>query len=265
MTEKNQEIAEMSASANEPIFDRVVSILEQARSQVVCVVNSSMVWAYWLIGREIVEELQGGEERAEYGKKILENLSKQLTARYGRGFSLPNLKRFRQFYQTFSNRGISSPAGSQFESETAPRRGASSKNPHPVGDELRTIQKSDSLGAEFQQGFSPQLSWTHYRILMSVKNKDARNFYERETIEGGWSKRTLERQIHTQYYERSLHAQQPEKMIAEGRQLQKASQAPDEILKNPVKEDIARMRYIPEEKLEEFDSLEEKIKNSFKE
>lgn len=68
---------------------------------------------------------------------------------------------------------------------------------------------------------------------MRIENVQARDFYEREAIEGGWSKRTLERQVHTQYYERSLHAQQPEKMIAEGRQLQKNAQAPDEILKNP--------------------------------
>ena len=68
---------------------------------------------------------------------------------------------------------------------------------------------------------------------MRVKNEKARDFYEREAIEGGWSKRTLERQVHTQYYERSLHAQQPEKMIAEGRQIQKNPETSAEILKNP--------------------------------
>jgi len=48
-----------------------------------------MVTAYWLIGREIVMELQGGDERAEYGKQVIENLSERLTNRYGKGFSAP--------------------------------------------------------------------------------------------------------------------------------------------------------------------------------
>lgn len=231
----------------EALFGRIVSILEEARGNVVRAVNSNMVWAYWLIGREIVEELQGGAERAEYGKRILETLSRQLNERYGKGFSLPNLKRFRQFYQAFPDRGISSPTGSQLEIEKDPQWGANSKKLHPLGgelengekhhpagDELTALQKSYPSGAELIRGFSPQLSWTHYRVLMAVENEQARDFYEREAVEGGWSKRTLERQVHTQYYERSLHAQKPEKMIAEGRKLEKkTAQAPDEILKNP--------------------------------
>ena len=51
------------------LFDKVVSILEQARSNVVKSVNSNMIIAYWLIGKAIVEAIQGGEERAEYGKR----------------------------------------------------------------------------------------------------------------------------------------------------------------------------------------------------
>ena len=58
------------------LFDRVVAILEEARNNVVKSVNQNMVRAYWLIGREIVEEVQRGEGRAEYGKKALESLSK---------------------------------------------------------------------------------------------------------------------------------------------------------------------------------------------
>lgn len=68
-----------------------------------------------------------------------------------------------------------------------------------------------------EQGFSAQLTWSHYRALMRVSDEKARDFYEREAIEGGWDKRTLERQIHTQYYDRCLHCQQPAKIIAEGR------------------------------------------------
>jgi hypothetical protein len=79
---------------------------------VVRAVNSNMVMAYWLIGREIVQELQGGEERAGYGQKVIENLSKQLQAKYMSGFSVANLKRFRQFFQVFADRSIGPPAGS---------------------------------------------------------------------------------------------------------------------------------------------------------
>ena len=108
------------------IFDRVVTILEQARGNVIHTVNNQTVTAYWLIGREIVQEVQGGEERAGYGKQLLENLSKKLTERYSKGFSLQNLKRFRQFYRVYSNRNpISSPVGSQLEQDSkSSQRGA---------------------------------------------------------------------------------------------------------------------------------------------
>ena len=67
------------------LFHCISSILEQARGNVVRSINSNMVLAYWMIGREIVLELQGGEERAEYGKQVLENLSARLTKQYGNG------------------------------------------------------------------------------------------------------------------------------------------------------------------------------------
>ncbi len=77
------------------LFDRVASILEEARSNVVRTVNSHMVIAYWLIGREIVQEQQGGKKRAGYGDVLLEGLSEKLKKRYGRGYSVANLKNFR--------------------------------------------------------------------------------------------------------------------------------------------------------------------------
>ena len=71
-----------------------------------------MVVAYWLIGREITEEIQGGDKRAEYGKQVVDDLSGQLTLRYGKGFSPSTLWRFRQFYQTFPDRiEILAPTG----------------------------------------------------------------------------------------------------------------------------------------------------------
>ena len=78
-----------------PLLDRVVVILEQARGQVVRAVNTQMVWAYWLIGREIVQALQGGDERAAYGQQVLSEVSRQLTQRYGKAIlnALPPFRR----------------------------------------------------------------------------------------------------------------------------------------------------------------------------
>lgn len=88
----------------EAIFDRVVSILDQARGNVVRAVNSNMVLAYWLIGQEIVEEIQRGQKRAGYGEQVVKNLSARLTEKYGKGFSEPNLQNFRKFYLAYADR-----------------------------------------------------------------------------------------------------------------------------------------------------------------
>lgn len=89
------------------------------------------------------------------------------------------------------------------------------------------------MGTELPAGFSPQLSWSHYRALMRVDNAAARDFYEREAIAGGWDKRTLERQIHSFYYERILKSRKPEKMLAQGRLLPVPAANVSDELKNP--------------------------------
>ena len=86
------------------LMGRVIVILDQARANVVRAVNSNMVIAYWLVGREIVLDMQQGEERAGYRETLLRNLSEGLTARYGKGFSNSNLKYFRQFYRVYADR-----------------------------------------------------------------------------------------------------------------------------------------------------------------
>lgn len=219
-------IEEILAPKPDDLFGRIVSILEQARGNVVRAVNTSMVRAYWMIGREIVEGLQGGEDRAEYGKKLVEDLAARLTERYGKGFSVANLKNFRQFYQAYSERcaSIGYPLGSQ---------SLGSAIPCPTGMELVLPEKSYPSGGESPQGFSPQLSWSHYRALMRVDNLEARDFYEREAVAGAWDKRTLERQIQSYYYERILKSRNPEKMLAEGRNLAAPSTSGGDALKNP--------------------------------
>ena len=222
MTKPKRKIASKKPEA---LFGRIVSILDQARGNVVRAVNSNMVLAYWLIGREIVQELQGGAKRAKYGEKVVEDLSNRLTERYGKGFSAQTLWKFRLFYQAYSDRIlILSPAGIEL-SATAILS--------PLGIELARPKKSRPVGTELPQGFSPHLSWSHYRALMRVEKIEARDFYEREAIAGGWDKRTLERQIQSLYYERMLKSRKPEKMLAEGRHLQVSGGTPIDALKNP--------------------------------
>ena len=235
MTKPKRKIATKKPAA---LFERVVSILEQARGNVVRAVNSHMVLAYWLIGREIVQQVQGGEERAEYGEKVVEELSSRLTERYGKGFSVTNLWYFKQFYLAFQNRfQIPHPAGGESLDLTIPHpvgaESSATSIPSPTGRKLTSPQKSSPAGSQLPQGFSPQLSWSHYRALMRVNNLAARDFYERETVAGGWDKRTLERQIQSFYYERMLKSSKPEKMLAEGRHLPISGGTPIDVLKNP--------------------------------
>lgn len=212
---------DIEKKTNNSLFDRIVSILEEARSNVVRSVNSNMVVAYWLIGREIVQELQGGEERAEYGKRVLEDMSERLTKRYGSGYSLTNLKYFRTFYQVYQDRfpEIGRPSGDQ--------SGLITKG-HPSGGELVPVDIKPTTS------FSSQLSWSHYRALMRVADEKARLFYELEAIECGWSKAQLERQIHSSYYERIISNRGEAGLTAPDRErLPGNPRSPETILKSP--------------------------------
>ncbi len=206
------------------LFNRVVEILERARTNVVRSVNSQMVIAYWLVGREIVEEEQQGEKRAEYGKRLLEDLSPRLTEHYGKGFSVTSLKYFRSFYSAYSNRApaIGRPAGDRL-----PLAGKG----RPMGDELRD-PKSYLAGDESPKGFLPDLSWSHYRALMRVENEHARSFYELEAARNSWNKRQLERQIHSFYYERLLKSKDKAGMKELANQGEAAEQ-PVDVIKDP--------------------------------
>ena len=84
-------------------INEIKTILKNARQKAYTAVNSAMVEAYWEIGRRIVEEEQSGRERAEYGKEIIKNLSKELTEEFGKGFGERNIRNIRQFYILFSD------------------------------------------------------------------------------------------------------------------------------------------------------------------
>jgi len=214
--------------AAEKLFDRVATILDEARSSVVRAVNSRMVLAYWLIGREIVLELQGGEDRAEYGKEVIRGLSNRLTSRYGSGYSVSSLRDFRWFYTVFQKHHTACG-----ELETLPSKTEHSPIRHTVSAELETsFEKSHTTRNqfpstapihhtacdEFTPPFHPSLSWSHYRAIMRVEKPEAREFYEQEAVAAGWNVRELERQIHSLYYERLLASRDKKGMIREQRQ-----------------------------------------------
>ena len=131
---KNDEIGK---TVNNDFLQSVSDVLAQARKNAKTAVNLSMVYAYYEIGRMIVEEEQHGSNRAAYGKYLLQALSDYLLQKFGKGFLVTNLKQMRQFYLTYANDTISQTVSDQF-------------------DHLPTV----STGRKFF------LSWSHYLKLM---------------------------------------------------------------------------------------------------
>lgn len=220
------------ADAPAALFDRVASILDAARGSIVRAVNHRMVLAYWLIGREIVVELQGGADRAEYGKRLLADLSKRLTQKYGDGFSVSSVKDFRLFYSVFVERdqAIGHTASGQLRNTTL---SAEMQKSHTLCGESGDYPSPGAAHTDFADtpAFHPNLSWSHYRALMRVEKPDARGFYESECVAAVWSVRELERQIHSFYFERLLVSKDRKGMLQAER---KAGERPDpiEILKS---------------------------------
>lgn len=131
---KNDEIGK---TVNNDFLQSVSDVLAQARKNAKTAVNLSMVYAYYEIGRMIVEEEQHGENRAAYGKQLLRELSAYLTGTFGKGYSAENLKLMRRFYTVYSHDQIGKTVFTQFEN-------------------LPTV----STGRKFF------LSWSHYLKLM---------------------------------------------------------------------------------------------------
>lgn len=180
-------------------YENIAQILNSARENAKTAVNIAMVYAYYEIGRAIVEEEQNGKRRAEYGKKMLQGLSEYLTKKFGKGFSVGNLKNIRQFYKTYVSDQIGETVFSQFE------------NLPSVG-----------TGRKFV------LSWSHYLFLMRIKNTDVRHFYEIESVKNNWSLKELKRQFDTALYERlalSIEKDRVVELSKKGQVIEKASDA----------------------------------------
>lgn len=209
------------------LFDRVAAILDEARTTVVRSVNNQMVLAYWHIGREIVEALQGGGERAEYGAELLETLSAQLGKHYGKGFSVTNLRYFRLFYQSYADRKPEIHHKACDELSGVPAGGKRPQNRDVLADLSLAVAQADA-----ERGFSARLSWSHYRTLAQVEHRAERLFYEIEAEKEGWSVPHLEHQIHTMLFVRLLKSRDKAgvlKLARKGQEIQK----PIDALKDP--------------------------------
>jgi predicted nuclease of restriction endonuclease-like (RecB) superfamily len=145
---------------SDQVVKQIRDIITETRQKIARTVNHTLVKTYWLIGKLIVEQLDG-HERAEYGNQLIEKISKELTIEFGSGFSKHNLWRMKQFYEIF-----------------------------PIVATLRR-----------------QLSWYHYKILISINDETRRTFYLESAVKENWSSRQLERQVATLFYDRLLATQ----------------------------------------------------------
>ena len=202
---------------NDVFFENVALLIEKARSFIGRTVDVTKCITYFEVGRRIVEEEQGGEARAKYGAKLIPELSEYLASRFGVGFSESTLISARKFYNVYSP---SIPQTLFTESE----------NDVKLLDFLSDSRKTQTLFTEFNPF---KLSWSHYLVLMRIKNPDERRFYEIEAASGQWKVRHLQRQYNSSLYERLALSRNKEdvmRLANEGQTIEK----PSDLLKNPL-------------------------------
>lgn len=205
-------------------FENVSNVLDKARKNAKTAVNLSMVYAYYEIGKIIVEEEQRGKKRAAYGTQLVNELSAYLTRMYGKGFSVGNLKNIRQFYRVYSTDQIGETVFSQFESL-------------PMVD----------TGRKFF------LSWSHYLKLMRIANIDERHFYEIESVKNDWSLTELKRQYDSSLYERialSTDKDNVYRLALEGQKFEN----PQDVIKDPYVLEFLGLKELPEYSESELES-----------
>lgn len=194
------------------ILGDISNVIDAARRSTTRSINSIITAAYWLIGRRIMEFEQKGEIRAEYGEKLTERLAADLSSRYGRGFSVRNVWQMKAFYLAWPI-----PHTTSAESEDR---------------EIMQTASAESLLTSVASCFP--LPWSAYVRLLSVKNERARKFYETEALRGGWSVRQLDRQINSQFYERTALSKKKAAMLSKGQKaLPEDRVLPEEEIKDP--------------------------------
>jgi predicted nuclease of restriction endonuclease-like (RecB) superfamily len=200
------------------VRDDIIGLLESAHEAAVRTVNALMTATYWAIGRRIVEAEQRGKRRASYGERLIERLATDLLRRFKRGFSRQNLQQMRAFYLAWPSEMIrQTPSGESLSRVAPPLTAAVVTDLH-----LRDIARRFPL------------PWSAYVRLLSVKDPDARAFYESEALHTGWSVRQLDRQITTQFYERAALSKNKAAMLKKARATRLEDEiAPEEAIKDP--------------------------------
>lgn len=213
----------MSSEAAATLCSDIRKILDLARKAAYAGIGVVMTQAYWNIGRRIVEEEQKGSPRAKYGEQLLRNLSDVLTSEFGRGYSYPSLKNFRQFYLEFPEFLALSACDESAEAQ-----------PNSIGS-TRVANSLRGSGSICSTRVA-NLQWSHYKQLIRVADLKARVWYLHEASSQMWSVRTLSRNIASQYYERILLSQaNTEPVIAEMREKTRAFQKDKlEFIKSPA-------------------------------
>lgn len=162
-------------------------IIDQAQAAAYYAVNETLIKRNWLLGMRIQHEVLK-DKRAEYGEQVVKCLSKELSIKYGNGFSRNNLYRFIAFYKSFPDFF------------------------HAVSGKTEIVPSLTGL-LEYTDIFeilkpmrTLRLSWSHYSIILQDSSLEARHWYEQEAAREMWSTRTLQRNISSQYYHRLLRS-----------------------------------------------------------
>ena len=212
---ETKDIANVNVDA---LFERISALIEESRKKVATAVNIAEVYTKYEIGRYIVEDEQEGKDRAAYGKQVLPILSQKLTDKFGGGWSLETLKSARKFYSVYAPLAIGSTA------LTKSAKGTGKTN---LVNSVDQIQIAPAEPHKFV------LSWSHYLVLMRIKDDGARSFYEEECAKQNWGVRWLQRQVGSSLYERIALSSDRDKVVRmakEGEIIEK----PADIIKNPV-------------------------------
>ena len=187
-----------------PLADRVIGLIESARQKVAVAANLAQVYTNFEIGRQIVMEEQGGKARAGYGEEIINDLSARLTERFGRGWSKRSIETIRKFYLMYSSNAQTAFAESA-EQDLA--RGSCQ-----IGDGAKMPMVKSANGVCAIPSFI--VSWSHYLLLMRVRDPLARAWYEQEARDRRWSVRQLDHHISSSTFERIEISKDKKKALA---------------------------------------------------
>ena len=215
--EENKNTTILAEQQNNVLFQDACQIIEQAQESAYRQVNETLIKRNWLLGLRIQHEVLK-DKRAEYGEQVLKVLAKELTAKYGEGFTWRNLYNYIDFYSTYNG---------FFLNENG--------EPANVQTILHALSaKSENIFHALRAKSPIRLSWTHYRIILQENTDRGRVWYEQEAAREMWSTRTLQRNVSSQYYHRLLQSQNKEAVRGEMKQLTAPLQDKLEYLKNPV-------------------------------